>query len=309
MGQSVAPSTAVNDAKPSALAATWRDVLFLVKSSRPGFWSTAVWFYMLTVGQQNVFSSWTFWLGLVYFTLPFGLLLYGWNDIGDTATDRLNPRKGNFLFGPIPADSQLARLPLSIALVQLPFLAAFVALEGARSLVWFVALLFANVCYNTPPLRFKNRPFLDMLNQAGYLLVFVTGSWLNDVPQLPWATFVFAALFAMHAHLFGQIMDLLPDGQSGRRTTAAVLGIRPAKILLILLLAVETAMMFTVYRSPVLGIVFSLGVVWFTLDLTLLWRSRPYSAAESKFFGLGLNLAAIASIPFMWWSGALTRLP
>jgi 4-hydroxybenzoate polyprenyltransferase len=306
MSQSVAPAAPV---KPSALAAAWRDALFLVKASRPGFWSTAAWFYMLTVGQRDVFTSWTFWLGMLYFTFPFGLLLYGWNDIGDTATDRLNPRKGNFLFGPKPADDQLARLPLRIALVQTPFLLVFLYLEGVRTLPWFAALLLANICYNTPPLRFKNRPFLDMLNQTGYLLVFVMGSWLNDVAQLPAATFVFAALFAMHAHLFGQIMDLLPDGQAGRRTTAAVLGIRAAKVLLIVLLALESALLFAIYRRPVLGGVFALGVLWFTLDLAVLWRTRPYSAAESKFFGLALNLAAIASIPVMWWTGALTRLP
>jgi 4-hydroxybenzoate polyprenyltransferase len=28
-----------------------------------------------------------------------GLLIYGWNDIVDYEADRLNPRKGTFLFG------------------------------------------------------------------------------------------------------------------------------------------------------------------------------------------------------------------
>jgi 4-hydroxybenzoate polyprenyltransferase len=31
--------------------------------------------------------------------------------------------------------------------------------------------------------------------------------------------FVFGALFAMHSHLFGQIMDVAPDRLAGRRTT------------------------------------------------------------------------------------------
>ena len=80
----------------SSLAAQFA---FVLKASRPGFWSTSVWFYLLTVAQQPVLTSWTFWtfwLGVVYFSFHFGLLLYGWNDFGDRTTDRINPRKGNY---------------------------------------------------------------------------------------------------------------------------------------------------------------------------------------------------------------------
>ena len=71
----------------------------LIKTARPGFWSTSVWFYLLPLGGQQVFGDWRFWLGLVYVTLPFGLLIYGCNDLVDGDTDRLNPRKDTFLFG------------------------------------------------------------------------------------------------------------------------------------------------------------------------------------------------------------------
>src|SRR3989454_12143559 len=70
------------------------------------------------------------------------------------------------------------------------------------------------------------------LFRSGYLLVFVLASWLNHVSQVPWFTFLFGAMFAMHSHLFGEIMDLEPDRRAGRRTLAGVLGARPAKWLL-----------------------------------------------------------------------------
>ncbi len=54
---------------------------------------------MLPLSQRDVFHSVAFWLGALYVTFPMGLLLYGWNDIVDYEADRLNPRKGTFLFG------------------------------------------------------------------------------------------------------------------------------------------------------------------------------------------------------------------
>ena len=182
----------------------------MIKVARPGFWTTSLWFYLLPLGQRHVFTAWTFWLGAVYVTLPLGLLIYGWNDLVDAETDRRNPRKGTFLFGARGNEAQLAALPPWIFAVQALFGAAFVCVLGAKALGWLAALLAATAVYNWPPPGLKGRPPFDMLNQIGYLLVFVLSSWLNGVPQLPWQTFVFGALFAMHSHLFGQIMDVEP---------------------------------------------------------------------------------------------------
>ena len=90
---------------------------FLLKVSRPGFWLTSIWFYLLPLGQRDVFSSAGFWLGLLFVTFPLGIIIYGWNDVVDRETDRLNPRKDTFLFGARPNPEQTARLPWSIALV------------------------------------------------------------------------------------------------------------------------------------------------------------------------------------------------
>ena len=72
---------------------------FILKASRPGLWATAVWFYLLPLGRLQVYHSAGFWLGLIYVTLPLGLIIYGWNDVADADIDRFNPRKGTFLFG------------------------------------------------------------------------------------------------------------------------------------------------------------------------------------------------------------------
>ena len=81
---------------PSRFAA---ELAFVVQAARPGFWLTAIWFYFVPVGGQRVLGQGEFWAGLLYVTFPLGVLLYGWNDLVDAETDRLNPRKDTFLFG------------------------------------------------------------------------------------------------------------------------------------------------------------------------------------------------------------------
>src|SRR4030095_6422475 len=102
-----------------------RNLTFLIKAARPGFWITSIWFYLLPLGGQNVFGTNEFWLGLIYVTFPLGVFIYGWNDCVDAETDRLNPRKDSYLFGARGTAAQLTWLPWLIALGQLHFLALF----------------------------------------------------------------------------------------------------------------------------------------------------------------------------------------
>jgi 4-hydroxybenzoate polyprenyltransferase len=285
------------------------EFLFLLKVSRPGFWSTSAWFYLIPVGREWVFDSWPFWLGLVYVTFPLGFILYGWNDITDRATDVANPRKDTFLFGARGTQDQLARLPVRIALVQIPFLAIFAWLEGTRMIAWFAAMLLVNELYNGRRIAFKAHPPLDLLNQAGYLLVFVLSSWLNDVPQLPWPTFVFGALFAMHSHLLGQIMDIEPDRAAGRRTTATIIGVVPSKGLIAAFLLAEAWLGFHFFGDRVIAGFLGASALVFCLDACFLMRSRAYRLGQMRFFLLAWNVIAIASACWVWSHGSLKVMP
>lgn len=287
------------------LARLAEDIAFVVKAARPGFWLTSIWFYLVPVGGRHVLHDPPFWLGLLYVTFPLGLLIYGWNDIVDFEVDRFNPRKGTYLFGARGTPERLARLPWRIAFVQVPFAILFTLLLGPKALAWFAALIVASALYNCRPFAFKERAGLDLLNQAGYLLVFVLASWLNRVSQVPWFTFVFGAMFAMHSHLFGEIMDLEPDRRAGRRTLAGVLRARPAKWLLIAFLAVEAVLIWTWARDPWLAAFLASSAVWFLLDVVLLWRDRPYSPDEMRFAFLAWNAVALGSIPWVWHAASL----
>jgi 4-hydroxybenzoate polyprenyltransferase len=284
------------------------EVVFLLQVSRPGLWSTTALFYLMPLGHADFLHSQTLWLGLFYVLFPLGFLLYGVNDIVDAEADRLNPRKGTFLFGSLGKTEQLAALRWKIAAVQIPFLIIFFFLVGPRILAWFGVLLIAVGIYNAPRFGWKSHPPFDVLIQASYLLVFVLSSWLNGALQLPWQTFVFGTMFAMHSHIFGEVMDIEPDRLSGRRTTATVLGAVRSKLLLAGFLCVETMLVYYFFRDLVVTGFLGFGAAWFVLDALLIWKNRPYSPAAMRLFMWGWNAAAFAGMFWNWSAGNLTHV-
>jgi 4-hydroxybenzoate polyprenyltransferase len=283
-------------------------LVFLLQVSRPGLWSTTAMFYLMPLGHADMLRSGRLWLGLVFVLFPLSFLLYGVNDIVDAETDALNPRKGTFLFGSRGARDQLASLKWQIAMVQIPFVAAFYFLVGPRILWWYGLLLVAVGLYNAPGIAWKGRPPFDVLIQSSYLLVFVLSSWLNEVPQLPWQTFLFGAMFAMHSHIFGEVMDIEPDRLSGRRTTATMIGRIPAKFLIAAFMATETLLVWTYFRDWIITGLLALGVLWFLVDATLLWKERAYRPKEMRLFLWGWNAAALLGMFWNWTHSTLTQV-
>ncbi|MGB7283086.1 MAG: UbiA family prenyltransferase [Candidatus Acidiferrum sp.] len=293
--------TAKKDARASEL-------VFILQVSRPGLWTTTALFYLMPLGHADFLHSGTLWLGLFYVVFPLGFLLYGVNDIVDAKGDRLNPRKGSFLFGSLGAAEQLVALRWKIAAVQVPFLAVFLAVAGTRVLLWFAALLLAVGLYNAPRFSWKSHPPFDVLIQSSYLLIFVLSSWLNHVPQLPWQTFLFGALFAMHSHIFGEVMDLEPDRLSGRRTTATLIGTVSSKLLIAGLLCAEAVLVQFYFGGLVITGFLTFGAAWFVSDALIVWKNGPYSPGEMRLFMWGWNAAALAGIFWNWSTGTLTHL-
>jgi 4-hydroxybenzoate polyprenyltransferase len=282
--------------------------IFLLQVSRPGLWSTTALFYLMPLGAHASFSSGRLWLGLFFVLFPLGFLLYGVNDIVDAETDSLNPRKGTFMFGSRGAREQLAALKWQIAAVQVPFVIAFYYYVGPRILWWYALLLVAVALYNAPGIAWKGRPVFDMLIQSSYLLVFVLSSWLNEAPQLPWQTFLFGALFAMHSHVFGEVMDIEPDRLSGRQTTATVIGRVRAKFLIASFLCVETVLVRTCFQDWIITAFLAAGALWFVLDATLLWKNHAYSPKEMRLFLWGWNAASLVGMFWNWTHASLTHL-
>jgi 4-hydroxybenzoate polyprenyltransferase len=298
----------VDRAEPPVKNARASELVFLLQVSRPGLWSTTALFYLMPLGRVDFLHSKTLWLGLFYVLFPLGFLLYGVNDIADAEADRLNPRKGTFLFGSLGKAEQLAALGWKIAVAQIPFLIIFFFLLGPRILLWLAALLLAVGTYNAPRFGWKSHPPFDVLIQASYLLVFVLSSWLNGAAQLPWQTFVFGAMFAMHSHIFGEVMDIEPDSLSGRRTTAALIGGEASKLLIAGILCAETVLVHFYFGDLVIAWFLGSGAVWFLVDALVIWKSRPYSPKQMRLFMWGWNAAALLGMYWNWSHGSLTHV-
>jgi 4-hydroxybenzoate polyprenyltransferase len=274
--------------------------LFILKSSRPGFWLTTVWFYLFPLGGQELLHSGDFWFGLFYVSFPLGLTIYGWNDLADRATDRANPRKDSLLFGACGSDCELRKLPWVILAVQLGCSVCLYPKLGNKFLWWLLALCLLNLVYNAPRWGFKRLPLLDVGNQLGYLLVFIFSSWQNDAPQLRLAAFAFGGLFAMHSHIFGQVMDIEPDRLAGRRTTSIVIGITGSKLLIAALMAAEFAIACLHFPDVLVLGVCGGGSLWFLTDA--LWRrERLYSTGQMRAAFIAWNVIALLSAPWLWW--------
>ena len=296
----VLPIPLISTRRESLAARVGKELVFWIKAGRPGFWLTATWFFLLPLGEHpRVALDVRFWLGLVYVGFPLGMAIYAANDLTDTATDALNPRKDSFLFGARPTKTQIKRLPWIITLVELPFLLAFWHLLGPKAIGWFAAVLGATTIYNFAPIRTKDRAGFDLASQIGYLLVFVLADWTRGVHS-SWQLYAFGALFAMHSHGFGQILDITPDARAGRRTTAVVLGALKMKWLVVALLLVESVLAFSLGSKSYLPPLLLLAALGFAFDALFLWREKLYPTWAATLFLFGWNAALLLDIGWNW---------
>ena len=284
-------------------------LFFWLKISRPGLWFATVWLYILPTSQMDILHSFPFWLGLFYVCFPLNFMVYGWNDMVDREIDALNPRKDSFLFGARGSLEQLQGLWKPIAIVQLLSYPLLIWYGGWQILFLLLGLLIINALYNWPQKGLRTRPPWELLCQFGYILVVPFSMLLNDSPALPWPTFLYLLLFAIQSHLMGEVMDITPDRESGRKTTATEMGMKFTKLLIMGIVATEVGLLFFVFEEYVFGGMLALGLVWLVLDLLFIFKTKSYSVGQMKLFGLASNLLAIMSMAYVWYSGCLLALP
>ncbi|MHA7984640.1 prenyltransferase [Rathayibacter sp. CAU 1779] len=198
----------------------------LFVASRPVSWiNTAYPFaaaYLLAAGAVDV----AFFVGTVFFLVPYNLAMYGINDVFDFESDAANPRKGGVEGALLDRRLHGTTLIVSIALC-LPFVAALVALGDPSSWIVLAVSLFAVAAYSVPGLRFKEVPFLDsvtssihFVSPAVYGLV-LAGAVIT--PQLAVLLLAFF-LWGVASHAFGAVQDIEPDRAAGIASVATVMG-------------------------------------------------------------------------------------
>lgn len=277
-----------------------------LKIARPGLWFPTIWIYLVPFGNQMEFwNSSTFWLGLFFVTFPLNYLVYGLNDYNDQRADAVNERKGNYLFGAKASKKELDNLLPKIAFVVLPFIVLFTYLSGYKMFLLLVFMVVVNIIYNFKPFRIKERPPFEILIQVGYVTTAFFATELNNLEVLPWQTLVYLSLFAFQAHIAGEIMDIEPDVNAGKRTTATLLKREKSKFLMLVIVLLESFLVWFWFQDLVLALFLLSFSLWLIFDVFVFFKDRPYTLLQMKFFGYAMNLSALLSMLWVLFSGKL----
>lgn len=255
--------------------------------------------------QEGFWKSWLFWLGLFFVTFPLNYLVYGLNDYNDEKADAVNERKGNFLFGAKASREHLDGLLKKITIVIFPFTVIFTYLSGLKMFLLLVFMVAVNILYNFRPFRIKERPPFEILIQIGYVTTAFFATELNGLETLPWQTLVYLSLFAFQAHIAGEIMDIEPDLASGKKTTATLLRRKNSKLVMFLLLVLESFLVWFWFQDIVLASFLGVFAIWLVLDVFIFFKDKPYSLTQMKLFGYAINLSALLSMAWVLYSGKL----
>lgn len=279
-----------------------------LKISRPGLWFPTIWIYLVPFSLENNFwTEYLFWIGLVFVTFPLNYLVYGLNDYNDLKADTVNSRKGNFLFGAKSTEEQLANVPRKIMLLVLPFILYFSYISGWKMLLLLLFMIVINIIYNFSPFRIKERPPFEIFIQVGYVFTAFFSVLLNDLQMLPWQTILYLCLFAFQAHIAGEVMDIEPDLESNKRTTATLIGRKKTKTIMLLILLIETYILWFWFNDYVLSGFLGLFSIWLILDILVIFKDKPYSVKQMTLFGIAMNVSAILSMIWILYSGKIMQ--
>lgn len=275
----------------------------LFEVSRPISWiNTAFPFgaaYLLAGGSLG----WDFWVGCVFFLIPYNLVMYGVNDVFDYASDIKNPRKGG-VEGAL-ADPARHRFILLSALVSAaPFAVYFLvrsAVVGVQTNNWwalgvFVLSVFAVVAYSVVGLRFKEVPFVDSLTSSTH---FSSPAWFGlalvgfvPTPEVV-LTLVAFFLWGCASHAFGAVQDVVPDREGGLASIATVLGARATvRFSMVLYVVAGVLMAFTPFPMLLsaflaLPYIVNTGRFWQITDATSATANRGWKLFIPLNYGVG----------------------
>lgn len=211
------------------LQAEFSQLLLALKQSRPRFWLYTAGPFLLggvvgfvLHGTQSDLNY--LYLGgmFLYFLFVANYLMYGVNDYFDYETDLLNPKKDS---KEVRVSSETRSTLKSWLVIASTISAVLILLQPSiltASLLF--AFLFGAVGYSMPPIRFKDRIFLDSFSNGFYILPGFLAFAVFAQTLPPFIVSIACWSWAMAMHLYSAIPDILYDKKAGMQTTAVWLG-------------------------------------------------------------------------------------
>jgi 4-hydroxybenzoate polyprenyltransferase len=239
--------------------------------SRPVSWINTA--YPFAVAYYLVTRSFdaTFFLGTLFFLIPYNLLMYGINDVFDYESDLRNPRKGG-IEGAL-LEPRYHRLTVIAAVASsLPFILFLTAAGTSASTGWLYLFVFTVIAYSAKGLRFKEKPFLDSLTSSSHFvgpMIFglsIAGANLSE-PNLLMFIAAFS-LWGIASHAFGAVQDVKADREGGISSIATAIGARAT-----------TRFAWLAYFAAAL-------LVAFSIQPWLLMAAMPYLMVVGRFWNI-----------------------
>ncbi len=238
----------------------------LIFSSRPISWiNTAFPFaaaYLALGGPINTF----FLLATFYFLIPYNILIYVVNDVYDYESDLRNPRKSSIEGGLLEPELHKFMLSSSL-LINLIFIIPILFLSNSNlSDLFLLMISIGAVIYSAPPLRTKEKPFLDSMTSSFHFVSPMIFAMLLCGWQTIFIGYVSSFfLWGCASHMFGAVQDISSDRKAKISSIATYLGAKStARLSLVLYLL--SSLLISLYGFPQLAI----GLVILLYAITVL---------------------------------------
>lgn len=198
-------------------------------SSRPISWVNTAYPYGLAYWLASGDTGTNLWIGVLFFLIPYNLLMYGINDVFDYESDLRNPRKGG-IEGALLEPRWHAITVKAAVWSCVPFVIFLTLVGNSLSTGWLYLTLFMVIAYSAKGLRFKEKPFLDSLTSSSHFFgPMIFGLALAEInlldPVILVSIFAFL-LWGAASHAFGAVQDVRADREAGIKSIATVIGAR-----------------------------------------------------------------------------------
>ena len=198
----------------------------LFKVSRPISWVNTAFPFAATYLVLGGGFDPLFFIGTLFFLIPYNLLMYGINDVFDYESDIRNPRKKS-IEGAVEAKEFHPTILWSSILTTTPFVVALFILSQPFAGIILALVLFFVVAYSLKGLRFKEIPFLDSITSSLHFvgpMVFAVAVTGFQPQAWPFALALF--LWGLASHAFGAVQDVIPDRKGNLKSIATIIGAR-----------------------------------------------------------------------------------
>ncbi|KAF4712647.1 hypothetical protein FOZ63_014705 [Perkinsus olseni] len=268
----------------------WARIHFYLKLSRPILWLGVLPYYLFPLGGRlDLLATWRFWLGLLFFTFPVNIMMFGINDMADTDVDKYNPTKSINYYGNQATESELVGLwgvILVSHLIPLFIMSVFTA-DWIFYPLFFVGNLSLHILYNLKPFAFARKAPWDLpLVPSGFLLLVSLSCHLNQVPLPKAGPCLFYIAFSLTSHMLAELSDIDYDAPYGKRTTAVAIGkvytcLFIAALILVQFLALAPLANPYVAMVPCGADVFNLVPYIYRTFLSTSQSSKPWEGSRS----------------------------